>query len=177
MPLTIPSGPDEETPLLGGKHVSDVGSISEPDSEDATLAGPSNQGSRTPSIKGKANTSPVKKTPLPWAQFSIVLFLQLAEPLTSQVIYPVSSTLHLLFWRLSLTGRLVTPSLHLRSVWLPVKHPWNQQINPVGRFHVADTEFERCKGRDRSWLLCWNHGKLPTRSGNDYGAEKARFGF
>lgn len=29
-----------------------------------------------------------KITPLPWAQFSIVLFLQLAEPLTSNVIYP-----------------------------------------------------------------------------------------
>ncbi|KAH8111238.1 MFS general substrate transporter [Phellopilus nigrolimitatus] len=31
---------------------------------------------------------PAEETPLPWAQFSIVLFLQLAEPLTSQVIYP-----------------------------------------------------------------------------------------
>ncbi|RXW25538.1 hypothetical protein EST38_g331 [Candolleomyces aberdarensis] len=29
-----------------------------------------------------------KPTPLPWTQFSIVLFLQLAEPLTSNVIYP-----------------------------------------------------------------------------------------
>lgn len=29
-----------------------------------------------------------KHTPLPWGQFSIILFLQLAEPLTSQVIYP-----------------------------------------------------------------------------------------
>ena len=29
-----------------------------------------------------------KATPLPFFQFSIVLFLQLAEPLTSQVIYP-----------------------------------------------------------------------------------------
>lgn len=29
-----------------------------------------------------------KATPLPWFQFSITLFLQLAEPLTSQVIYP-----------------------------------------------------------------------------------------
>jgi len=29
-----------------------------------------------------------KSTPLPWFQFSITLFLQLAEPLTSQVIYP-----------------------------------------------------------------------------------------
>ena len=30
----------------------------------------------------------VKATPLPWGQFSIILFVQLAEPLTSQVIYP-----------------------------------------------------------------------------------------
>ncbi|KAE9402502.1 MFS general substrate transporter [Gymnopus androsaceus JB14] len=29
-----------------------------------------------------------QRTPLPWFQFSLVLFLQLAEPLTSQVIYP-----------------------------------------------------------------------------------------
>lgn len=29
-----------------------------------------------------------QRTPLPWFQFTIVLFLQLAEPLTSQVIYP-----------------------------------------------------------------------------------------
>jgi hypothetical protein len=27
-------------------------------------------------------------TPLPWSQFAIVLFLQLAEPLTANVIYP-----------------------------------------------------------------------------------------
>ncbi|KAH8109157.1 MFS general substrate transporter [Phellopilus nigrolimitatus] len=31
---------------------------------------------------------PAEETPLPWAQFSIALFLQLAEPLSSQVIYP-----------------------------------------------------------------------------------------
>lgn len=29
-----------------------------------------------------------QQTPLPWGQFSIILCLQLAEPLTSQVIYP-----------------------------------------------------------------------------------------
>ena len=29
-----------------------------------------------------------RPTPVPWFQFSLVLFLQLAEPLTSQVIYP-----------------------------------------------------------------------------------------
>ncbi|KAF9790416.1 member of major facilitator multidrug-resistance DHA1 sub-family [Thelephora terrestris] len=97
MPLTIPTGPDEETPLLGGRQVSDVRSISEQDSEAATLAGPSNRGSRTSSIKGKANANlapeVVKKTPVPWAQFSIVMFLQLAEPLTSQVIYPFAPEL------------------------------------------------------------------------------------
>ncbi|KAF8626600.1 hypothetical protein AX17_006518 [Amanita inopinata Kibby_2008] len=32
-------------------------------------------------------------TPLPWFQFSIVLFLQLAEPLTAQVIYPFAPEL------------------------------------------------------------------------------------
>jgi len=31
---------------------------------------------------------PKKRTPLPWFQLIIVLFLQLGEPLTSQVIYP-----------------------------------------------------------------------------------------
>lgn len=31
---------------------------------------------------------PKKRTPLPWSQLIIVLFLQLGEPLTSQVIYP-----------------------------------------------------------------------------------------
>ncbi|KAG6836905.1 hypothetical protein H0H93_001492 [Arthromyces matolae] len=34
-----------------------------------------------------------KRTPLPWAQFTIVMFLQLAEPLTSQVIYPFAPQL------------------------------------------------------------------------------------
>ena len=34
------------------------------------------------------NTGKTQPTPLPWFQFSMVLILQLAEPLTSQVIYP-----------------------------------------------------------------------------------------
>lgn len=38
--------------------------------------------------KATTNTKEVEETPVPWRQFSIVLFLQLAEPLTSQVIYP-----------------------------------------------------------------------------------------
>ena len=38
-------------------------------------------------------------TPLPWFQFSIVLFLQLAEPLTSYVIYPFApEVLYTLFF-------------------------------------------------------------------------------
>ncbi|KDR78797.1 hypothetical protein GALMADRAFT_244352 [Galerina marginata CBS 339.88] len=39
------------------------------------------------------NASKKRPTPLPWAQFSIVMFLQLAEPLTSQVIYPFAPQL------------------------------------------------------------------------------------
>lgn len=47
----------------------------------------------TPLLANTEHTEPKKApTPLPWAQLSIVLFLQLAEPLTSQVIY-VSSTI------------------------------------------------------------------------------------
>jgi hypothetical protein len=95
MTTTIPTLPDEETPLLGGQQASAVGRITEPEPDAATLACPSNQSSCTSSIGGKTNpkegSNVVQRTPLPWAQFSIVLFLQLAEPLTSQVIYPVSS--------------------------------------------------------------------------------------
>jgi hypothetical protein len=103
MATAIPTFPDEETPLLSGQRVPTVKRITEPEpepeseseSETATLAGPSNQCSRTSSIKSKTKvkvqSDVTTKTPLPWAQFSIVIFLQLAEPLTSEVIYPVSS--------------------------------------------------------------------------------------
>lgn len=37
-------------------------------------------------------------TPLPWAQFSILLILQLAEPLTNQVIYPFLPQVSHLRW-------------------------------------------------------------------------------
>jgi hypothetical protein len=41
-----------------------------------------------------------RPTPVPWFQFSLVLFLQLTEPLTSQVIYPfapqVCAVMHVL---------------------------------------------------------------------------------
>ena len=94
MTLTIPNGPDEETPLLGGKQVSEIVNITEPESEASILGETSNEGSRTPSIKGRTNINKpagvVKKTPLPWVQFCVVLFLQLPEPLTAQIIYPVS---------------------------------------------------------------------------------------
>ena len=98
MTVAIPTTADEETPLLGGKSISAIeGAVSEQGSEAATLAGPSSHVGRTSSIKGNANANGVseaiEKTPLPWAQYSIVLFLQLADPLTSQAIHPVSSTL------------------------------------------------------------------------------------
>ena len=95
MTTTIPTLPGEETPLLGGQQASAVERITGPEPEAVTLTSPSNRGSCTSSTGGKTNLkeglSAVKRTPLPWAQFSIVLFLQLAEPLTAQVIYPVSS--------------------------------------------------------------------------------------
>ena len=110
MATAIPTFSDEETPLLSGQRVPAVKRITEPepesdsDSETATLAGPSNQCSRTSSIKSKTKvkeqSDAVKKTPLPWAQFSIVIFLQLAEPLTSEVIYPVSSPAVFFFFAL-----------------------------------------------------------------------------
>lgn len=104
---------DEVTPLLGGNSCSAI----EPSSDVATTAGPSGQGSRAPNVKTKVNANavsdPTKKTPLPWAQLSIILFLQLAEPLTSQVIYPVSSTLGVSSPR---AQHPCFPSLHLRSV-------------------------------------------------------------
>lgn len=66
-----------------------------------------------------------KPTPLPWAQFTILLVLQLAEPLTSQVIYPflpqVSpllyvSTAHITQLCLSLSAMWVSPTA-MRRVW------------------------------------------------------------
>ncbi|KAG9225003.1 hypothetical protein CCMSSC00406_0001846 [Pleurotus cornucopiae] len=45
----------------------------------------------TPLLQTEQVKSP--RTPLPWFQFSLVLFLQLAEPLTSQVIYPFAPQL------------------------------------------------------------------------------------
>jgi len=99
MAVTIPTVLDEEI-LLGGQHVSAVGGASPAGLEDATLIGPSSHGSYTPSIKGGTNANGgsgvVKKIPLPWAQFSLVLFLEFAEPLTLEAISPVSPSFGLL---------------------------------------------------------------------------------
>ena len=100
--MAMANVPNEETPLLGGQQSSAAGGVTSPESEVATLAG-----SRTPSVKDRSNTDGgpdvIKKTPLPWAQLSIVLFLEIAEPLTAQVISPVSSSTgfryHFLLWR------------------------------------------------------------------------------
>lgn len=40
---------------------------------------------------------PTKRTPLPWFQFSLIVFLQLAEPLTAQVIYPFAPQVYPVF--------------------------------------------------------------------------------
>ncbi|KAG2056831.1 MFS general substrate transporter [Suillus hirtellus] len=46
-------------------------------------------------LQPEGNSSPVKKpqTPLPWRQFSMLLVLQIAEPMTSQVISPFAPQL------------------------------------------------------------------------------------
>jgi len=90
--MTVTAVPNEETPLLRDQQVSAIERVTDPEPEAVTLAGLSNQNSRAPSVKGGRNGRPdvVKKTPLPWAQFSLTLFLLLAEPLTAQVISPVS---------------------------------------------------------------------------------------
>ena len=94
--------PNEETPLLGGQQVLTTRRVVEPESQVDTLAG-----GHTPSVKDRRNADgrpdAVKKTPLPWAQLSIVLILELAEPLTSQVISPVGPSIpfpsNSLLWR------------------------------------------------------------------------------
>ena len=110
---------DEETSLLGGQQVSAIERITESEPRADTLTDPSNRGSESKLIK---------KTPFPWAQFSIVLFLQLAEPFSLLAIYPVS-LLSGFFLALFCFGRgdfcrtsandppsLLFRSLHLRSV-------------------------------------------------------------
>ncbi|KAI0711906.1 MFS general substrate transporter [Cerioporus squamosus] len=48
----------------------------------------------TPLLRSDSHGQPKRKhAPIPWAQFSILLVLQLAEPLTSQVIYPFAPEL------------------------------------------------------------------------------------
>ncbi|KAH9856495.1 MFS general substrate transporter [Lenzites betulinus] len=47
----------------------------------------------TPLLRGEHASRKRKHTPIPWGQFSILLILQLAEPLTSQVIYPFAPEL------------------------------------------------------------------------------------
>jgi len=97
--MTTTAIPDEETPLLRDQRVSVTEMVTDPDPEAVTLAGLSNPSSLAPSIKHGRNRRPevIKKTPLPWAQFSLTLFLLLAEPLTAQVISPVSPQLFLVF--------------------------------------------------------------------------------
>lgn len=55
-----------------------------------------------------------RETPLDWPQFSLVLFLQLAEPLTSQVIYPFVPQVSLRQF-LSYQPSALTPLVYLCS--------------------------------------------------------------
>ena len=49
-------------------------------------------------------------TPLPWFQFAILLFLQLAEPLTSNVIYPFAPEVYFFYMGGSLINLCISAS-------------------------------------------------------------------
>jgi len=91
--MTATTMPDEGLPLLDGQRVPVTGRIAEPEPEDATLASPSNRRNRDPKVRATSNADerPGVKTPLLWAQLSIILFLRFAEAVTMQVISPVST--------------------------------------------------------------------------------------
>ena len=91
---------DESTPLLRPDANDDGYNASDSTRRRATYKSNDNDnqnvnGNRNTDIEAGRNTRGTvsrkaddEETPVPWRQFSIVLFLQLAEPLTSQVIYP-----------------------------------------------------------------------------------------
>jgi hypothetical protein len=72
------------------------------------------------------------RTPLPWRQFSIILFLQLSEPLTSQVIAPFAPQVCPCRDRLP-------PKLHFL-------------ISPSFQADTGHWHYEW--RRDTSWILC-----------------------
>ncbi|KAH7928063.1 MFS general substrate transporter [Leucogyrophana mollusca] len=87
---------------------------------------------------------PVKRTPMPWRQFSIILFLQLAEPLTSQVISPFAPQL---IRDIGITGGDETKvgyyvgvmhSLFFATQALTVLH-WSRASDHIGRKPVILT--------------------------------------
>ena len=92
MAFPVQTGPDEETtPLLGGDGASKTVRIYESHPKAVALADHcTNEGVTTNGVP-----EVVKETPFPWTQVSIIMFLQLAEPMTSLVISPVS---FMLYW-------------------------------------------------------------------------------
>jgi len=95
----------------------------------------SQSGEETPLLPSR------KRTPLPWFQFSIILFLQLAEPLTSQVIYPFAPQVRSpYFFFVSLFYLVMSCCLAYTRYW---HNSWRWGAR---------------------WLLCWNHGLRPLPS-------------
>lgn len=86
----MPRMHDEETPLLRSSDDSHDDHDVRYDSPQLTASSSTATLAATATaVASSSSSKPVREeTPLPWAQFSLVLFLQLAEPLTSQVIYP-----------------------------------------------------------------------------------------
>ncbi|KZT73114.1 member of major facilitator superfamily multidrug-resistance, DHA1 sub-family [Daedalea quercina L-15889] len=97
----------------------------------------------TPLLRGEQRAKPTK-TPIPWAQLSILLVLQLAEPLTSQVISPFAPDL---IRNIGITGGDETKvgyyvgllhSLFFATQAMTVLH-WSRLSDRVGRKPVIMT--------------------------------------
>ena len=88
----------------------------------------------TPLLAGNGKK---QSTPLPWFQFTIVLIIQLAEPLTFNVIYPFAPEVCSLI--------LSRRSIKLILGILKKAHSWYWH-NP--------------RQREQSWILCRTFGAL-----------------
>ena len=88
----------------------------------------------------------VRKTKFPWAQFSIVLCLQVVDPLHSHVVHPFLPQVRLLFWS-TLNLNLVNSSFEISELLMEKRvrlditlEPWYVSNLSSGSFtdrHVA----------------------------------------
>ncbi len=106
----MPRIADEETPLLRNSDDLD-------DDHDVRYASQLTATSSTTTLASTAAVGtkiPQQETPLPWPQFSLVLFLQLPEPLTVQVVDTFAPEVRVL--QIPISCRHSRPSELIRSL-------------------------------------------------------------